>query len=428
VSGLPPNVGKYEVLGEAGRGAMGVVYLGHDPVIDRQVAIKMYRVTDPDDEQRALTRRLFYNEARAAGGLDHPSILRVYEAGEVEGRPYIVMEYVPGGDTLRRYCEGGERLPVETVVDLVAQCARALDYAHQQGVTHRDIKPANVLLTPDRKVKIGDFGIALREQATATQALGSYGSPRYLSPEQACGDPATPRSDLYSLGVVLYELLTNTAPFAAANLRGLLYKVAYEEAPRVDSVRPDLIPSLVEVVRRALEKDPGRRFASGLEMAEALEAAGRALTQPVAPATAEQRRKALAGLAFFRDFGESEVSELLAVGTWETYRAGQRILEEGGEGQAFYVLVSGEVVVAKGDREIVRLGPGESFGEMAYLARASRTAAVLARSGVVCFKVAAPLTEWASLPCQLRLNRAFQQTLIQRLASTSEGLARSGSS
>ena len=421
---LPSALGKYRVLSEAGRGAMGVVYLGHDPVIDRRVAIKVYRLADAGGSDRNLTRSLFYNEARAAGGLDHPNILRVYEAGELDGQPYIVMEYVPGGETLRRYCEAGERPPVDRVVRLVAQCARALDYAHQSGVTHRDVKPANILLTPEGVVKLADFGVALRAHPDAAEPIGAYGSPRYVSPEQARGEPATARSDLYSLGVVLYELLAGQPPFSAGSLSTLLYKVLYEDPTPVEILRPELPAGVSEIVRRALEKDPGRRFASGQEMARALDAVLGAGGEAAVPPSPEQQLMALVGLRFFRDFSEPEVTEVLRAGTWGTFQPGERIVEEGSQEHAFYVLVSGDLTVVKEGHEIGKLERGDCFGEMGYLARAPRTATVAARTVAVCLKVSGAITDWASLPCQLRLGRAFQQTLIDRLARTSKALAR----
>lgn len=424
MSDLPESVGKYRVLGRAGQGAMGVVYLGHDPVIDREVAIKVYRVGDTDDPEARLTRKVFYNEARAAGALDHPGILKIFDAGEVEGEPYIAMEYVPGGDTLRHYCTPESLLPPATAVAYVVQAARALDYAHQRGVTHRDIKPANLLLTPDGQVKIGDFGIAVRAHASATQVLGSFGSPRYVSPEQARGEPVTPRSDLYSLGVVLYELLAGCPPFTGGNLSTLLYKVLYEEAPRLEKLRPGLPGPLVEAVHRAIDKEAEQRFGSGQEMAETLEAVLAEGEAPTVPATPEAQAELLAGLRFFRDFSPRDLGEVLRAGTWRTYRPGTRIVEEGSEEDAFYVLVAGHVLVSKGGQEIDRIAPGECFGEMGYLGGGARSATVFARTAVACLRVSGALTQWASLPCQLRLSRAFQRTLIERLAQTSDQLSR----
>jgi serine/threonine protein kinase len=407
---------------------MGVVYVAHDPVIDRQVAIKVYRgaglASGMSEEELALARRLFLNEARAAGGLDHPNILRVFDAGDVDGDPYIVMEYVPGGATLRQYGGQGARVPVDEAVRMVSQCALALDYAHRRGVTHRDIKPANILLTPDGDVKLADFGIAVRASTTATMTLGAFGSPRYVSPEQARGESATNRSDLYSLGVVLYELLAGRPPFQSSNLPGLLDMVLRQEPAAVESIRPDIPPALAAAVRRALEKDPAQRFATGREMAEALAVVGQEQAAPSVPSGPEEQMRAVLGLRFFRDFTQLEVGEILKAGTWKTYRRGDTVLEQGARDLAFYVLVAGDASVVRDGREVATLTRGEVFGEMGYLSRGPRSASVLARTGVTALRVNGALNQWASLPCQLRLTRAFQEVLIDRLNRTSEALAK----
>jgi len=184
---IPEKIGKYDITGIAGKGAMGVVYIGHDPFIDRRVAIKVSLNEDmEEDSHEALqARKLFFNEAKAAGALDHPHILRIYEAGEsTEGQPYIVMEFVEGAGDLKAFCKPDNLLPIDKLVDYFIQAADALDYAHQHGITHRDIKPANIMLTAKDEVKLCDFGIAQRTRSDQTQILGWFGSPLYMSPER----------------------------------------------------------------------------------------------------------------------------------------------------------------------------------------------------------------------------------------------------
>ncbi|MGH8596393.1 MAG: serine/threonine-protein kinase, partial [Gammaproteobacteria bacterium] len=181
---LPKKIGKYDVIDVLGRGAMGVVYRGHDPYVDRPVAIKLATNADVESTQ-GVARRMFINEARSAGRLDHPNVLKVYEAGEENDQPYMVMEYIDGGDTLRNYCKRDTLLDLSKVLRIVRQASDALDYAHKQGVLHRDIKPANIMLTKDGVAKIGDFGIARRMGVDQTQIVGWFGSPLYMSPEQA---------------------------------------------------------------------------------------------------------------------------------------------------------------------------------------------------------------------------------------------------
>ncbi len=246
----PVKIGKYDVIGVLGRGAMGVVYRAHDPYVDRPVAIKLATNADADNE--GVARRLFINEARSAGRLDHQNVLKVYEAGEDNGQPYMVMEFIDGGDTLRNYCRKESLLPVPTVIRIIRQAADALDYAHRNGVLHRDIKPANIMLTKEGVAKLGDFGIARRLGADQTQIVGWFGSPLYMSPEQARDAEITPQSDLFSLGSVFYEMLTGSPPFAAKRLTGLIQKVCHEDPVPLTEVRPELPEQLWPIVRRLL--------------------------------------------------------------------------------------------------------------------------------------------------------------------------------
>jgi len=266
----PRKIGKYDVIDVLGRGAMGVVYRAHDPYVDRPVAIKLATHADADNE--GVARRLFINEARSAGRLDHPHVLKVYEAGEDAGQPYMVMEYIAGGDTLRNYCRVDTLLPIPTVIRIIRQTADALDYAHRHGVLHRDIKPANVMLTKDGNAKLGDFGIARRMGADQTQIVGWFGSPLYMSPEQARDAEITPQSDLFSLGSVFYEMLTGTPPFAAKGLTGLIHKVCNEDPVPLREVRPEVPEQLWPIVRKLLEKDLGRRYRTGGELVRDLDA------------------------------------------------------------------------------------------------------------------------------------------------------------
>jgi len=372
-------------------------------------------------------RKMFFNEAQAAGNLDHPNVLRVYDAGEADGEPYIVMEYVAGGETLRTYCDPENLLPVERVVEMVAQCAKTLHYAHDRGVTHRDIKPANIMLTEDGVVKVGDFGIAQRSHTDKTQVVGVYGSPRYMSPEQAGDKQISGQSDLFSLGVVLYELLTGRPPFMAKNLPGLVYKILHDPPPPIEQVRPDLPASLVQVVNHALEKDTAKRYKTGEEMAADLTAIFEELNRPFADRAEDEQLLVLQQLRFFEDFSESEVAEVLRAGTLKTFPAGEQIIQEGAEAACFYIIVSGDVRVTKNGRQVGLLSAGESFGEMGYLSDMTRTAAVLAVGSVTALKVDADVKEWASFPCQVRLTKTFQRILIERLARLTDDYSKIGS-
>ena len=418
----PRKIGKYDVIDVLGRGAMGVVYRAHDPYVDRPVAIKLATHADADNE--GVARRLFINEARSAGRLDHPHVLKVYEAGEDAGQPYMVMEYIAGGDTLRNYCRLDTLLPIPTVIRIIRQTADALDYAHRHGVLHRDIKPANIMLTQDGNAKLGDFGIARRMGADQTQIVGWFGSPLYMSPEQARDAEITPQSDLFSLGSVFYEMLTGTPPFAAKGLTGLIHKVCNEDPQPLREVRPEIAEQLWPIVRRLLEKDLGRRYRTGGELVRDLDALLDDARNLPLVLSDDQKLQRLADLAFFREFTKNELKEIAKVAAWRRYEPGGVAFTEADKERAFYVIAEGAVGVLMNGVRIRDLEPGECFGEMEYLADGGRSATVTANRDTTVVRIDRDFKEWASLPCQLRMGKAFQGVLISRLRETTKELAR----
>ncbi len=426
---LPEEIGKYKVTGLAGKGAMGVVYVGHDPFIDRVVAIKVNTLTGGGDSDLSAqqSRKLFFNEAQAAGALDHPHILKIYDAGDSDGQLYIVMEFVEKADTLKSFIHKNRLMPIERVVRCVIQCAEALHYAHQHGITHRDIKPANLLLNTKGDIKVADFGIALRTKTDQTQVMGWFGSPMYMSPEQARDEPLNHLSDLFSLGVVLYELLTGQHPFFAKGISGLVENVLKRDPPPLAGIRPEIPAALAAIVVKSLAKDKAKRYQSGGEMAAVLRLALEDLSNPLAMMSPEEQVNLLKKLKFFDGFGEGEVREFLKIGTWQRYAANQVITEENTEDKALFVIVAGEVSVRRTQKEIASLTAGECFGELAYLGQGPRSASVVALVPTTLLKIATSLTEWASLPMQLRLNKRFQQILMDRLVATSKLAAKQGS-
>ena len=265
-----PTFGRYRILKELGRGAMGVVYLGKDPTIQRFVAIKTMRLDQVGDadEVKDIKER-FFREAESTGRLMHPNIVTIYDAGEEEGVGYIAMEHVDG-TTLTGWCRKGSLLPVQRVVEIVTKVADALDYAHSQGVVHRDIKPANIMVTTNGIVKVMDFGIARITSSTKTQTGTIMGSPSYMSPEQVSGAKVDGRSDIFSLGVVLFELLTGTAPFDAEHVSAVLFKIAHESHPSVKAIRPELPPCTETILTRALHKEPLNRYHRARDLAQDL--------------------------------------------------------------------------------------------------------------------------------------------------------------
>ena len=426
MSEIPEKVGKYKVLGVAGRGGMGTVYIGHDPFIDRKVAIKVCPVGDPTDSSSRLARKMFFNEAQSAGVLDNPNILRVFDAGEVDGDPYIVMEFVEGAETLKDYCTPERLIPIDKALVIFHQCAKALDYAHRRGVTHRDIKSANIMLNSEGDAKIGDFGIAQRALSDQTQVMGMFGSPTYMSPEQARDDDLTPQTDIYSFGVVMYEVLAGRPPFRARGFSGLLNKILNEDPPPISEFHPDVPDALMSIVTRAMSKQTADRYQTGAEIAADIAAIMDALRYPAQvrrELSSEERFELVRKLSFFNEFSDAEVEEVLDVAVWEDFSAAQAIVSTGDLAESFFILVTGEASVHVENKQIVKLQSGDCVGEMGYLAEGTRSASVTATEDVSALKVDAALIEWASIPCQMRFNKAFMRVLINRLAQTSQRLA-----
>ena len=268
----PGMLGRYKVLKELGRGAMGLVYLGKDPTIQRFVAIKTMRLDqiDTDDKLKEVKAR-FFREAESTGRLSHPNIVTIYDAGEEDDLGYIAMELIEG-TPLSQSARKPNLMPFNEVLLTIATVADALDYAHQQGVVHRDIKPANIMITKDRVVKVMDFGIAKMASSSKTQTNIVMGTPTYMSPEQIAGKKVDGRSDIFSLGIVLFELLTGQLPFTADNLSAVLFSIAHHPHPAIQPLRPDLPPMVQEIVDRALQKELPHRYRRADEFASELRA------------------------------------------------------------------------------------------------------------------------------------------------------------
>ncbi len=271
-----PTLGRYEIEKELGRGAMGTVFLGKDPKINRFVAIKTLRLDEVDAELATEVKERFFREAESAGRLNHPNIVTIHDAGEEQELGYIAMEVLDGKD-LKEWCRKDHLLPVKRVLEIVAMVAEALDYAHSQDVVHRDIKPANIMLQKDGTVKVTDFGIARITTSSKTQAGMMLGTPSYMSPEQLASNKVDGRSDVFSLGVVLFELLTGEKPFVSESPATLMFQIANQPHPPVLTLRPDLPAACDTIIDRALQKDAALRYQKASEMAQALRACARSL-------------------------------------------------------------------------------------------------------------------------------------------------------
>jgi serine/threonine-protein kinase len=267
---IRPTVGRYEVIEELGQGAMGIVYKAKDPKINRLLAIKTIRFSDEFEEDRLQDiKDRFFREAQIAGKLSHPSIVAVYDVGEDFDLSYLAMEFL-NGENLQKYCRKGSLLPLRKVLYILAETARALDYAHAQGVIHRDIKPANIMVLKDGKVKVTDFGIAKAVSDSQTKSGIVLGTPNYMSPEQINGQELDGRSDIFSVGVVFYELLTGQLPFRGKTLANLFYQITQGRHPSPRQVNPRVPKPCEQMIDKALAKNPNQRFRSAGEFAKYL--------------------------------------------------------------------------------------------------------------------------------------------------------------
>ncbi|MDD2720013.1 MAG: serine/threonine-protein kinase [Gallionella sp.] len=306
------QLGRYEVLGELGQGAMGVVYKAKDPLIDRQVAIKTISLSLAGDEIDEYEGR-FYQEAKAAGRLNHPNIVTIYDVGKSDDIAYIAMEFLQGRE-LRDIMRDDGDMPVEQVLDIVAQVASGLAYAHEHGIVHRDIKPSNIMVIRDGLVKITDFGIArMASSAVRTQTGMVLGSPKYMSPEQVLGKDIDQRSDIFSLGVMLYEMLTREAPFSGENVNAIMYQTL-NAIPKSPSQLNSGVPEMLNfIVAKALAKERDDRYQNAKDLASDLRACREVLprfSRPADSASAGGKKKALdAIVATSRNESESTGEE-----------------------------------------------------------------------------------------------------------------------
>jgi eukaryotic-like serine/threonine-protein kinase len=413
------HIANYPIVRKLGEGATSEVFLCQDPFRGREVAVKrIFPESLRDPSRGRVFRKLFFTEASLAGKLDHPHIAQIYDAGIGEDSGYIVMEYVPGG-TMERFCAPDELLPVEQTVEIIFKCARALAYAHMQGVTHRDIKPGNLLYAGSpTDVRVGDFGLALNVGAETTQITG-VGSPAYMSPEQIREELVDHRTDVYSLGVVMYQMLSGRLPFQGSNKFSMIYQITQHEPAPPSTLRPEVPESLDRIVRRAMEKEAQARYRSADEFAEDLVEALRAglgagKRQVFGDA---DKFAALRNMPFFSRFNEPELWEVVRIGSWERVSAGTDIMREGEPGDFFCVLIEGEARVTKNRKLLTILGPGEAFGEMSYLSadKPLRGATVTASKDSHIVRVRIADLERASVNCRSHFDRAFIGILVDRL-------------
>ena len=413
------QIGKYPVVRKLGEGATSEVYLCSDPFNLREVAIKVgFPESFQDPARGRIYRKLFLTEAKLAGKLQHPHICQVFDAVADETQHYLVMEYVDGG-TLEKFCSPESLLTVERTVEVVFKCTRALEFAHKLGVTHRDIKPANILHTGDTDVKITDFGAALIATGETTQVAG-VGSPAYMSPEQVKDLPLDHRTDIYSMGVVMYHLLAGRLPFQSANNFTLIYQITHAEPEAPSAFRPEIPPAVDAIVRRAMAKDLAKRYANWGDFSADLAAAFR--PQHFGARKAQEfadsdRFETLRRLPFFQNFSDAELWEVARISTWRHAPAGEALMKEGEPGDYFCILAQGEVKISKHGKLLNVLRAGEPFGEMAYLSKKehARGADVTVAADASIISVPTLKLAQASEACRHKFDRAFMNILVDRL-------------
>jgi eukaryotic-like serine/threonine-protein kinase len=417
------GIGKYRLLRELGRGATSTVYLAEDPFHNRQVAIKrIHKHLLADERMSARYRRSLRNEAMLAGQLRHPHIVSVYDADVEANPPYLVLEYIEG-QPLSHYATADKLLPVSQVLDICYLACSAMDYAHQRGLVHRDLKPANIMLQASGEVKITDFGTALSMQGDATLTLGIVGSPMYMSPEQVREERCTHRSDMFSMAVLTYELLTGRRPFEGDSDYATMFKIASQDPVPPSTLRPGLPSGIDDVLLLALAKRPEHRFPDWMDFAEAVLSVKRDIKSVDKQHREGEHFAHMRKLAFFSEFPDQSLWETLRLGTVTALKQGATLMDEGSEGDSFYVLLEGRVGIVHGGWKVTTLDqPGVTLGEMSYLRRDNRrrTATVVAESAVTALEIRNDALKRASDDLQLCFDKAFIDLLLHRLIATTD--------
>ncbi|MBV8031814.1 MAG: protein kinase [Betaproteobacteria bacterium] len=421
--GLSLQVGKYEIQTHLGKGATGTVYLAKDTFTNRIVALKTIEpevFRDPEFGQ--VYRTQFQNEASLAGKIRHPHIVTIFDAMVGEDSGYIAMEVVSGGD-LSQYAKPDSLLPPSEVLQIGFKCCGALDYAYrEQGIVHRDIKPANIMVTKDGDVKIADFGAAFLRKSKATQTT-AMGSPFYMAPEQIEGKELTFHSDMYSMGIVMYELLTGRRPFQASSIEALVQQILFEEPPPPSRLRQGIPPGIDGVVMRAMKKRPEQRYGTWAQFSVELSKAV-ALVLPSGAIADSEKYLALSKVEMLQLLSDAEFWELAAAGKWSRFPKGHALIKEEEPGQSFFFLAKGEAAVTRGGRLLNTINEGECFGEMAFIrgGEEPRHATVVAETEVLVSEFQPETIEKMTAQAQLHLTRALVRNVVDRLVLANERL------
>src|SRR5271170_613971 len=355
--------GDFEVLEEVGEGATSIVYKARSSEDGSIVALKVMRLDPKKAKMARRLKKLFMTEAALATQVQHPNIVQIYSAQIEDECAYIAMEFVEG-QPLREYCTFDKLLPPHRVVEIMFKCSMAMDFAGRRGIVHRDIKPDNILLSNNDEVKIMDFGLALnlRKSGADSTFIMGVGSPAYMSPEQIKDYPLNTQSDIYSLGAVMFELLTGRLPFRAKNRGALMYKIINMDPELVSTLNPAVPDQLDPIVKHSLEKDLFSRYRSGMELAQDLSGAKFQILDDADSVRLTRRFKLVRACPAFVEFENDEIWEVLRISYWREYNELRQLMAEGEPGATFGVLLQGSVEVSFHGRRLAMVSAGEVIG------------------------------------------------------------------
>ena len=423
------NIGKYQVVEELGRGDTGVVYQAYDAFAKRHVAIKVFSShIGEHDKQNTKFNKLFLIATAIASKINHPHIVTTYDVVRENGLNYVVMELIQG-NSLQAHIDIGQLLPMQNVIQYIFKCCLALDFASGQGIIHQDIKPSNIMYTKEGDVKILDFGTAVMVDADDAQALNlpAYTAPEKLAHHIHANQALTHQADIYSLGAVMFRLLTGRRAFDADDSFSYADKVLNDAPINIRSLRPEIPEALAHVVDKAMQKSPAKRYAAWIDMASDLAGCEMLVENETKIIEDSEKFYALKKIAFFAEFNDVELWEVIRISEWAKFLTGRTLVKEGDFGASFFILVKGRVNVAKMGKTLTTLDKGDCFGEMAYIdkTKAERSASITSAMPVMLMKIKSEVLDQASQQLQVRFNRAFLKVLVHRLGQANAALTKS---
>jgi non-specific serine/threonine protein kinase len=428
ITGDRQRYGPYQIEAEVGEGATSVVYRAHHVETGAVVALKVMRLGGKKAKMARRLKKLFMTEAAMASRVQHPNIVQIYSAEIEDDHAYIAMEFVQG-TPLREFCSFDKLLPAHRVTEIIFKCAMALDFAGRRGIVHRDIKPDNILLSDGDEVKIMDFGLALnlRKGGGDSTFIMGVGSPAYMSPEQIKDYPLNTQSDLYSLGAVMYEMLTGRLPFRAKNRAALMYKIINMDTEPVSLLNPSVPDQVDPIVKRALEKDLYSRYHTGIEFAQDLSGAKFQILDDADSIRLGRRFAVIRACQAFVEFENDEVWEILRISHWREFGELREFFSEGESSENFGVILQGEVELSLDGKQLAVLGPGEVIGELAFFDPTGHTreGTVVAITDVIFLEVNAAAYALASEECREHFRKLVVDTLVRRVTASNQRLIES---